>query len=120
MREELREEHLTGLEEALLHGGGTMDLHHVLAAVERGDAQLWVEGPNAMVTEVIVGPKVKGLHFWLATGTLDGCIALSNKVMDWGREVGCTVASLTGRPGWAKALAHEGWGHRMVEMGRRL
>ena len=116
----LSEEHLAGLEEALRQGGGMHDIEHVLSAVTQHRAQLWVEGPNAMVTEVIVGPKEKGLHFWIATGTLDGCIALSNKVMDWGREVGCTVASLTGRPGWARALAHEGWEHRMVEMGRRL
>lgn len=116
----MTEEHLTGIEKALEHGGGTHDLAHVLSAIRRGTAQLHTEGPCVIVTEVNDTPNERELHFWLAAGTLDEVIALSNKVMDWGREQGCTVATLCGRPGWAKALAHEGWSHRMVEMGRRL
>lgn len=117
---ELSQVHLDGLEEALDHGGGTHDLGHVLAAVRSGMAQLWADGPCVIVTEVNDTPNEKELHFWLAAGTLDEVVALSNKVMEWGREVGCTVATLCGRRGWAKALANEGWSHRMIEMGRRL
>jgi hypothetical protein len=116
----LQEEHLSGIEEALRQGGGTHDLNHVLAAIHLGDAQLWVEGPCVIVTEVIVGPKDKELHFWIAAGTVDEVIDLSNKVMEWGGTIGCTIATLTGRPGWSRALKNEGWGHHMVTMGRRL
>jgi hypothetical protein len=101
----LQEEHLSGIEEALRQGGGTHDLNHVLAAIYQHDAQLWLEGPCVIVTEVNDTPNERELHFWLAAGTLDEVIALSNKVMEWGREVGCTVAT---------------WSHRMIEMGRRL
>lgn len=114
------EDHLRGLEEALHHGGDTHRLQDVLAAVARGDAQLWTEGPCIIVTEVNDTPVERELHFWLAAGTLDEVIALSNKVMEWGREQGCTVASLCGRRGWTRALATEGWGHQMVVMGQRL
>ena len=116
----LSEVHLAGLEEALTAGGGTHDLAHVLSAIRRGKAQLWIEGDAVLVTEVHCAPKEKELHFWLATGTLDQTIALSNKVMDWGREQGCTVATLSGRRGWIKALAPEGWEPLLVTMARRL
>jgi hypothetical protein len=111
---------LQGLEEALEHGGGTHELEHVLAAIRRGEAQLWVEGDSCLVTEINDTPNERELHFWLATGTLDGTVALSNKVMEWGRARGCTVATLSGRRGWAKALAAEGWALQLVVMGRRL
>ena len=116
----LTETHLRGLEAALEIGGSTHDLEHVFAAVTQGLAQLWVEGPCVIVTEVNDTPNETELHFWLAAGTLAEVIDLSNKVIEWGREVGCTVATLSGRRGWAKALANEGWGHRMIEMGRRI
>lgn len=120
MIEWLKEVHLRGFEEALAHGGSTHGLEHVLAAIQRGDAQLWVMGENALVTEVNVTPNEKELHFWLATGQLDGTIALSNKAMEWGRSLGCTVATLTGRRGWIKALTPEGWEPQAVLMARRL
>jgi hypothetical protein len=116
----LTEAHLAGLEEALEYGGGTHALADVLASVRRGTAQLWVEGDAVLVTEINCAPREKELHFWLASGTLDSCIALSNKVMDWGRAQGCTVATLSGRRGWIKALAPEGWEPHTVVMARRL
>lgn len=111
---------LEGLDTALMHGGGSHSLAHVFAAVGRGDAQLWVEADACIVTEVNDAPNHRELHFWLATGTLDDLITLSNKVMDWGRSMGCEVATLTGRRGWTKALVSEGWEPHVVTMGRRL
>jgi len=113
-------DHIVGLEKALDHGGRTHDINHVFAAVGRLEAQVWIEGPCIIVTEVNDSPRERELHFWLAAGTLDEVVALSNKVMEWGREMGCTVASLCGRRGWTKALANEGWGNQLVVMGRRL
>jgi len=112
--------HVDGLKKALQHGGGTHSIEHVLSAVRDGDAQLWLEKDACIVTEVNDAPNMRTLHFWLATGTLGDVIALSNKVMAWGRDCGCTVATLSGRRGWLKALAAEGWEPHSVEMVRRL
>ena len=112
--------HLDGLELALAEGGSTHDLEHVLAAALRGDAQIWIDGPCTIVTEVNDGPKERELHFWLAAGSLERVIALSNRLLAWGRTQGCTIATLCGRRGWAKVLLSEGWNHRMITMGRRL
>lgn len=112
--------HLNGLKNALQHGGGSHDLSHVWDAVHAGKAQLWVEGDACIVTEVNDAPNHSELHFWLATGSLDDVIALSNKLLVWGKEMGCDVATLSGRRGWTKALAAEGWEPQMVTMARRL
>ena len=117
---DLTEEHLVGLERALEYAGGTHDVAHVLAAVYRKEAQIWTDGPCIIVTEVNDSPNERELHFWLAAGTLDEVVALSNKVAEWGRKQGCTIATLCGRRGWVRARAQEGWGHQMVVMGRRL
>lgn len=108
------------LEEALAHGGGTHSLEDVSAAIDGGTAQLW-ETPGALlVTEVNVGPRAKELHFWLAAGELEAVLALSEVVMDWGREIGCQTATLTGRKGWARVMARRGWDSHLVVMGRML
>lgn len=116
----MTQEHLDGLEDALAQGGNTHRLQDVLAAIRSGTAQLWIEGPCVIVTEVNDTPVERELHYWLAAGTLEEVIHLSNKVMEWGREVGCTVASLVGRRGWSKLLKSEGWTHQMIVMGQRL
>lgn len=108
------------LEEALAHGGGTHSLGDVAAAIDVGTAQLW-ESPGALlVTEVNVGPRLKELHFWLAAGELDAVLALADIVMDWGREIGCQVATLTGRKGWERVMKRRGWDSQLVTMGRML
>lgn len=116
----LTPEMLEGLRQALHVGGDSHTLADVFEAVALGAAQLWVEGDTCLVTEVNDTPQVRELHFWLATGALDDVIALTNKVMDWGRKQGCTVATLTGRFGWKKVMAREGWEPLTIQMARRL
>lgn len=118
---EVREVHLEGIENALKHSGGTHALNHVLAAVHEGRAQMWIDGDSVIVTEVNDTPLERVLHFWLAAGALDEVLPLSNKVLEWGRALGCTVATLQGRKGWSRALLKEGWDEvYQISMGRRL
>ena len=114
-------EHLPKLRKALALGGDTHDVDDVLDQISRGDAQLWLSDGALIVTEVYDTPMVRELRFWLACGDLQPVIELSHKVLDWGKnEKGCTQATLTGRKGWVKALAAEGWEASMVVMGRKL
>ena len=108
------------LQNALDHGGGTHSVEDVLALIMAGEAQIWIEDHAVLVSQIHDTPNHREIHFWLAGGTLDEVIRLSNKVMDWGREQGCTVATLTGRRGWEKVLKTEGWTHRLVELSREL
>lgn len=121
MREYLANHPLrTQLEAALAHGGGAHSLEDVADAVARHDAQIW-EAPGALlITEVHNAPQLKELHFWLAAGELEPVLALSEHVMIWGRALGCTAATLTGRKGWTKVMQRRGWNSQMVTMGRKL
>lgn len=112
-------EQLDRLEKALeLDGGHT--LGDVLEMVERETAQLW-ESPDAViVTEVHDFPRQRVLHFWLAAGEKDAVIELSHRALAWGRTIGCQRATLSGRRGWERALAKEGWTADAVLMGREI
>ena len=112
--------HLEGIARALSYGGATHSLSDVLDQIERGDAQLWLDDSALIVTEVHDTPRLRELRFWIATGELQAVVDLSERVLDWGRAMGCKRAVLTGRKGWVKALAGEGWKQEMVVMGRAL
>lgn len=112
-------EQLAKLDEALRLDQGH-SLGDVLELVSDEKAQIW-EAPNAvLVTQVHEYPKGRVLHFWLAGGDLDEVVKLSHTAMDWGRSVGCVRATLTGRRGWKKVLAEQGWSEEATMLGRSL
>lgn len=112
--------HLRGLTEALERGGSTHSLEDVLAQIRRGDAQLWETEDAVIVTEIHQTPRKKLVHFWLAAGEIDAVVELSKVVLDWAKRHGCEQATLAGRKGWIKALAHEGWSPALTLMGREV
>lgn len=116
----MTEQALDGLSAALKYGGGTHTLEDVAAQIASGDAQVWAEADAMLVTEIHDTPRKRVLHFWLATGELKDVIALSHKVEDWGRDMGCTAATLTGRKGWERALRSEGWKPTLTVLQREL
>jgi len=95
-----------GLEKALRIDteGGTFD--QLTGQVQNGHAQYWPAGSSVIITQ-IAGLT---LHFWLASGTLAELQAVTPHVLDYGREQGCTRATLTGRKGWLRSfLKDTGW-----------
>lgn len=111
---------LDQLEEALEHGGGEHTLEDVATRIMEGEVQIWAESNAVLITEVLDLPQHRVLHFWLAAGVLEDVVALSHRVMTWGRGQDCTRATLHGRRGWVRALRDEGWNEQGVIMGREL
>lgn len=111
---------LPGLAKALEYAGGTHTIEDLLDQIKRGDAQLWTSENACIVTEVQDFPRKRVLHFWLAAGGLHPVIALSRDVLDWSKSIGCASATLTGRRGWEKVLASEGWSPMLYTMGREV
>lgn len=112
--------HLDGIERALEVGGGTHAVLDMLRQVTDHEAQLWTAEDALIVTEVHDAPRLRELRFWIATGKRDAVVALSEQVLEWGRKMGCQQAVFTGRKGWVRALADEGWEQWAVVMGRKL
>lgn len=100
---------LPELQEALQHSGGTHTVKDVARMVLNEEAQLWVEGDGLIVTEIEQYPQGPVLNFWLAAGEMNDVLAQLPEIYEWGREVGCEKATMTGRRGWERVLAHDGW-----------
>lgn len=100
---------LPQLEEALGHAGNTHTPQDVAEMVLSGEAQLWVEGDGLMITEVEEYPNGPVLRCWLAAGEMDDVLALLPRIYGYGRYRGCEEVVMTGRKGWKRVLADEGW-----------
>lgn len=103
---------------ALEYAGGTHTLDDVWEAIKEGKLQLWLGPHSVLVTEVQSYPQHKTLHFFLGGGVMEEIRAMYPVVMAWGRdEMGCTKASLAGRPGWTRSfLVADGWKSSYVVM----
>jgi hypothetical protein len=66
--------------------------------------QLWPGDSSVVVTEVIVYPQLRDLHFFLAGGNLDELKQIHQIIENWGRSVGCTRVTLAGRRGWERTF----------------
>jgi hypothetical protein len=97
------------IQSALRHAGDTHSVDDVGAMIAAGHAQLWPGPASLIVSEIVVEPRSKTLHFFIAAGVMAEVLALSHIVLDWGRMQGCARATFAGRPGWVRVLAKSGW-----------
>jgi hypothetical protein len=104
------------LRQALAEGGNTHTVEDVLAEIERGDAQLWIDDGALIITKVEQYPQARVLSFWLAAGELEPVKALRKRAMEWGKSRGCDRAVLVGRRGWLRALKDTEWRETLAVM----
>lgn len=95
---------------ALEYSGGTHKIEDIAEGISRGQFQLWAGRDSAVVTEIIVYPQLKDLHYFLAGGDLDELRMMRPIIESWGKEIGCSRVSLAGRKGWERTfLKDEGY-----------
>ena len=98
------------IEDALEYSKGTHNFDDIAAGVLSNRYQFWPNKSSAVVTEIIVYPQAKALHFFLAGGNLDELKQMRPVIENWGRSVGCTRVTLAGRKGWERTfLKDEGY-----------
>lgn len=98
------------VEDALEYAGGTHNFNDIAAAVLSDRFQIWPSNNAVVVTEIVVYPQLKDLHYFLAGGNLDELKAMRPIIEAWGKGVGCTRVSLAGRKGWERTfLKDEGY-----------
>lgn len=114
------EHFIPGIEKALEYGGSTHSVDDVVERITSGKAVLFTEDDALILAEVRDYPEKRVLNIWMAVGELQDVLDLADKVMEWGRACGCTLAMFTGRQGWQRALRDRGWESTRVEMHRRL
>jgi hypothetical protein len=119
------QEHLERLrhhvEAALEYSGGTHNFEDITQMVEDHRLQLWPAKDSVVLTEIIVYPRLKNLHYFLAGGDLDELSRMRPLIESWGKSLGCTRVTLAGRRGWAKTfLKDEGYSPQWSVMAKEL
>lgn len=80
-----------------------------------GDASAMVVGVRVYPSGMRVG------HIAAAAGDLEELRdKIGPRAAEWGRERGCQMALLEGRPGWSRALKDHGWEHHQAVLIRDL
>lgn len=95
--------------DALEYAGGTHTVDDVIDGILSGRQQLWPAERGCAVTEIVVYPRKKVLHVFLAAGEMDQIIAMIDSAVEWGKTQGCTGMTIAGRHGWARVLAKYGY-----------
>jgi len=109
MMSDIIEENRQHIEAALEYGGGTHTFEDVRDMIHKGTAQLWVGPDGCAVTEIIVYPRKRVLHCFLAGGKLEQIVDMIDSAVAWGKTQGCSDLTLSGRMGWQRALAQYGF-----------
>ena len=109
------------VEPALKYAGDTHTWDDIANGVLNNRFQLWPAEDSAIVTEVIVYPQLKDLHFFLVGGNMDTLKRMRPAIEKWGAENGCTRVSCAGRKGWARSfLKDEGYKETWVVLSKDL
>ena len=108
------------IEAALEYSGGTHDYFDVCQAVFTGKMQLWAAEKGCMVTEIVVYPKKKVLHIFLAGGELDQILDMEGSLIEWGKMQGCSSLTLAGRKGWIRTLKDRNWNECFSVVGKEI
>jgi|TARA_B100000497_G_C7403238_1_gene255252 hypothetical protein len=108
------------IENALAYSGDTHNFDDVMLGILLGNFQFWPTDNSCMVTEIINYPRKKVFHVFLAGGSLNEIKAFHKPATEWAKAQGCSAMTLTGRPGWEKALASEGWEYQFTTLKREI
>ncbi len=90
---------------SMLRYGKTHNKEDIWREIAEGRAQLHPLPHAAMLTTIEQYPAgLKEIKGWLAGGDLREIVAYEPVLAAWGKEIGCTRASIVGRRGWMKAM----------------
>ena len=109
------------VEAALEYSGGTHHFEDILEMVKDSRLQVWPANESIVLTEIIVYPRLKNLHYFLAGGDLDELSRMRPLIESWGKSIGCTRVTLAGRRGWQKSfLQDEGYSPQWSVLAKEL
>lgn len=108
------------IEDALEYSGGTHEFVDIAEGVMSGKMQLWFGEKGCAVTEIVMYPRKKVLHVFLAGGEMQQILDFQESAAEFGRMNGCSSMTIAGRRGWTKVLGNHGWDEKFAVMGKEL
>jgi len=97
------------IESALEYSGGTHLYEDIVQGIVTGRMQFWPAEKGCAVTEIIVFPRKKIFHIFLAGGEKNQITDMDDSAVEFARQQGCTGMTVAGRRGWARVLKEQGW-----------
>ena len=97
-------------------------IEHLDQLLFSGRAQIWFGEAAAIVTEVRTYPAGAAvIHGLVAAGDLDEIVGtLIPRAEAWARSIGCAMAIIESRPGWARALKRSGYAPHQLAVRKAL
>lgn len=94
---------------ALEYNGGTHTIDDIFQGIERGRLHLWPAERGCLVTEFVHYPRKRVINVFLGGGDMDQLKDMHDAIVQFGKANGCTAATISGRPGWARVWRSEGF-----------
>jgi hypothetical protein len=108
------------IEAALDRGGNTHLFSDIVDGVKQGTMQFWPAPDACAVTEIIVYPRKKTLHIFLAGGNMDTIVDMDESAVHYAKAIGCDGVSVAGRKGWQKVLSKKGYSPFIVSLAKDI
>jgi hypothetical protein len=108
------------IEAALRYAAETYAYDDVVNAVQTGEMFFWPAQESFLVTEVAQFPRKRTLHIFLAGGKLSEVKSMDESLVAYANFLDCDAISLSGRPGWEKALGDLGYKKIHTTLGKTL
>ena len=108
------------IEAALEYSGGTHEWSDIVEGIHSLRYQFWPAEKGCAVTEIIMFPKKKIFHVFLAGGEMDQIVDMNDSAAQFAKAQGCDGMSIAGRKGWSRVLKNEGWTESFTTLAKEL
>jgi len=108
------------IEAALDRGGNTHEFEDIVYAVKTGAMQFWPAEDACAITEIIVYPRKRAFHVFLAGGNMDTIVDMDESAVYYAKINGCTIMSIAGRKGWQRVLNEKGYRPYLTSLAKEI
>ena len=108
------------IEAALEYSGGTHDYQDIVESVKTGAMQFWPAEDACAITEIIVYPRKRAFHVFLAGGNMDTIVDMDESAVYYAKINGCTIMSIAGRKGWQRVLNEKGYKPYLTSLAKEI
>jgi len=105
---------------ALEYCGGTHLYEDIAEGIAAGRFQFWPAPNGCAVTEIIIFPRKKVFHIFLAGGERDQIVDMDESAVEFAKMQGCTSMTIAGRRGWAIVLKTKGWAEQFTTLAKDI
>lgn len=105
---------------ALEYCGGTHLYEDIVDGITTGSLQFWPAPNGCAVTEIIIFPRKKVFHIFLAGGERDQIVDMDESAVQFAKMQGCTSMTIAGRRGWARVLKQKGWAEAFTTLSKEI